>query len=357
MEGKSYFSERLQSILFLDIKKERLMSLFNVFLSENIYMPVKSAKIIEKVKSGEELEEIPISFFIEGMFYVLGVDEDFKYNRSYREMLLSIPNTNSFIKGIIFNEVKQEHYEDAYIFLKGLVQLEPNAENFDKLLSLSEVIKDTDKNFRKEQLSIIERAKAVEDYEMPFLYEGILKREAGDFDGALFCVNTYISKGGTKTPEVLELLNNLKGITAYERGKELIYEDADSALKILIPLMEEYGDNASLYYHIAVGYRILENYEKAIYYLNEALAIDDALVEVINELGINYASLGDFKTAIQYLRKAFEATKSIEICTNLIMCYLNAGDMEQAKNHLDIAKKLDENDEIVRELDDIINKK
>lgn len=357
VEGKTYFSERLESVLFLDIKRETLMSLFKVYLDENIYMPIKSAKLIEKIQSGEALEEIPVSFFVEGMFYVLGVDDKFKYNSNYKEMLLSIPNAAQLVKGIIFNSVKQEHHEDAYIFLKGLVQIEENEENLERLLSLAEAIRAKDKSFKQEELYIIEKAKTFENLSTPYLYEAIIKREAGDFEAALFSINTYISKGGQKTPDIIEFTNSLKGIVTFERGKELLYEDAESALKLLIPLLEEYGDNASLYYHIAVGYRILENYEKAIYYLNEALAIDDALVEVVNELGINYASLGDFNKAIQYLRKAFEATKSVEICTNLIMCYFNSGDMEQAKNHLDIAKKLDDKDEIVIELNEIINKK
>jgi tetratricopeptide (TPR) repeat protein len=356
VEGNIYFSEKLASILFLDIKKEKLTSLFNLYLDENVYMPIKSAKLIDEIKSGKMLEEIPVAFFIEGMFYVLGIDENFKYSAVYKSMLLSIPNGVSFIKGIIFNEVKQEHYEDAYIFLKGLTQLEQNIENFDKLLSLSEGIRAKDKSFKVEELGIIEKAKAIDNYSLPFLYEAIIKRESGDFDSALYAINTYIERGGQKTAEVSEFIHSLKCIVNYERGKELLYENADGALKLLIPLLDEYADNASLYYNIAVGYRILENYEKAIYYLNEALAIDDALVEVANELGINYAFLGDFGKAIQYLRRAFEATKSVEICTNLVMCYLNSGDIEQARNHFELARKLDENDEIVRELDAIINK-
>ena len=72
--------------------------------------------------------------------------------------------------------------------------------------------------------------------------------------------------------------------------------------------------------------------KKAIYYLNDSLAISSDYVEVINELGINYACLGEYETAIKYFRTAFEVTKSIEICTNLIMCYLNIGDNKQAKD-------------------------
>lgn len=357
MEGKAYFSQKLSNILFLDIKRERLISLFKVYLSEDVYMPIKSTTLINNIKEGESLDEIPIFLFIEGMYYVLGIDEGFKYAYFYRDMLKNMSESIPFIKNVIFNEVKKENFADSYIFLKGLVQIEENAENYEKLLSIGDIIRTKDKDFKDEMMYIIEKAKIIEDNPHPYLYEAIIKRGEEKYESALFSINKYIEKGGKNTPEVSEFIHSLKNINAYERGKELLYEDADKALKILIPLLEEYGDNASLYYHIAVGYRILENYEKAIYYLNEALAIDSDLVEVVNELGINYASLEDYENAIKYLRKAFDVTRSVEICTNLIMCYLNLGDINQAKNHLEIAKKLDDKDEVVVEFDKFINKK
>jgi tetratricopeptide (TPR) repeat protein len=118
--------------------------------------------------------------------------------------------------------------------------------------------------------------------------------------------------------------------------------------------MDTWGDNALLYYYIAIAYRMLENYEKAIYYLNEALNIDSSIVEIVNEMGINYASLGKYETAVAYLRKAFEVTKSVEICTNLVMCYLNSGDLKNAKIHIQIAKKIDPKDEVVVQLENMV---
>ena len=38
------------------------------------------------------------------------------------------------------------------------------------------------------------------------------------------------------------------------------------------------------------------------------------------------------------------------------MCYLNVNDLENAKLHLDIAKELNSEDEIVKQLDTMINK-
>lgn len=356
MEGKTYFANKLETVMFLEIKKERIEKLFNVKVDEDVYLPIHSDKLIDRVKDLNKSNEFPVAFFIEGMFYVLGIDEQFKYNNMYIDLLEALSSSAAYVKNLIFDKVKKEEFEEAYIYLKGLIQVELNEENVNRLILLANNIKLKDKSFKEEFLYVIDKAKSFESNALPYLYEAILKKEAEDYEGALNSINIYISKGGEKSLEVTEFLESLKNIVNYERGKELLYENASEALKLLLPLLNEYSDNAPLYYFIAVGYRILENYEKAIYYLNEALAIDDALVEVVNELGINYASLGDYETAIKYLRKAFEATKSVEICTNIIMCYLNSGDLEQAKRHLEIAKKLDEKDEIVLELKKIIEK-
>jgi predicted transcriptional regulator len=58
--------------------------------------------------------------------------------------------------------------------------------------------------------------------------------------------------------------------------------------------------------------------------------------------------------AVEYLRKAFESTKSVEICTNLIMCYIDMKDFEKAKVHLKLAQKLSPKDEVVLEIEKLL---
>ncbi len=133
-------------------------------------------------------------------------------------------------------------------------------------------------------------------------------------------------------------------------------ESPEKSIGLLLSLVDVFDSNPLLYYYLGVAYRKLDNFEKAIYYLNESLNIESGILEVINELGVNYACLGDFETAIKYFKKGFEASKDVEICTNIVMCYLNLGDKENAKLHLDIAKKLNSEDDVVVELDRILAK-
>lgn len=355
MDIKARFADELTKLLFLEVKKENIKKLFNTEVSTDIYIPVKSSNIIDNVKEQKSMEQIPVSFFIEGMFYVMGADESFRFNEEYKKVLSNIENSTTYIKSKIAQNVKEKRHEEAYILLKGLLNLDDSIEVYDKVITIVEELRSKDKSYKEEELKIIEGAKLKEKYALPNFYEAIIRREEKDYEKALFCINNYITNGGEQTLEITEFKESLKSIIDYEKAKEILYDSPNEALKILIPLLDQFGDDAAIYYYIAIAYRILENYEKAIYYLNDALSIDSNIVEVVNELGINYASLSDYEKAIAYFRKAFEVTKSIEICTNIIMCYLNSGDIQNAKNHLDIAKKLDPKDEIVVQLEGIIN--
>lgn len=355
MNIKSRFADKLSEVLFLEVKKEKLKEIFNTETTKDIYLPIRSFNIVDEVKLQKDMDQIPLSFFIEGITYVLGADENFKYNSQYKKILLSIKDAHLFIKSKIALNVREKHYEDAYILLKGLLVIDDSIEVYDKIIVIAEELRNKDKSYKDEELDIIERAKEKEGYPLPYFYEALIRREEGDFEKAQFCINNYIAKGGEQTIEVTELKESLKLVIDYEKAKDILYDAPKEALKLLLPLLQQFGDDAALYYYIAVAYRILESYEKAIYYLNEALNIDSNIVEVVNELGINYASLGNFENAISYLRKAFEVTKSVEICTNLIMCYLNSGDIESARTHLEIAKKLNPKDEIVIQLEGIMS--
>lgn len=356
MSSKAYFKEKVSKLIFLEFKKQGIEDIFKYKIDENIYLPILPKNIMNKVENGFKFEKIPLDLFVEGMFYVLGADYEFKYNNIYIKLLNNLEESKTYIKGKIFNYVKSEEYEDAFILLKGLSIIDESTEIYDKMLILAEDLRKKNNIFKNEELEIIEKAKKIKKYAMPYYYESIIANEDGDAEKALFCLNNYIALGGKKTKELDLFKNDLLDIRNYEIGKEIVNDDPKEALEKLIPLIDKFKENPSLYYYIAVANRNLGKFNEAIMYLNEALSIDSAIAEVVNELGINYAALGQYDLAIKYLRKVFEATKSIEVCTNLVMCYLNKGDKDMAKKHYDIAKTMDSNDEIVKELKAIFEK-
>lgn len=357
MDEKSFFHDRLSKVIFLDIKKEVLHSIFKDYLDEEVLMPIISSNLVEKIKNGDNLSNINISCFIEGIFYILGADKSFKYNDIYIKLIKANSDNIKIVKKIIYENIKRENYEDAFILLSGLIQVEENSENFDKLILTVDKLRKTDEFLTAIELEIIKNAEILFDSKIPFLYQAIISNDQENFEEAYSCITNYFIKGGEKTSELLDFSNNLKILNSYSKGKKLIHTSPTEALKLLLPLFDEYEEDAEFLYYIAVAYRHLNNHEKAIYYLNDALVIDNNIVELFNELGINYAALNNYDNAIKYLRKAFEAVKSVEICTNIIMCYYNKGDLAQARLHLLIAKKLNEKDEIVIKLEKLLETK
>lgn len=347
------FKEKLSKVLFITLKKDRISKIFHKEITGELYIPIRSAFLANDEKL-IETGEVPLSYFIEGMFYVLGADPSFKYNESYKALLKDNADDIKFIKGRIFSLIDTKRYEDAYILLKGILSIENDRDILEKMILLLNTLRTMDEDYQEELESVLEKAKELDDFPMPYIYEALTAYEKKDYEKAFFSINSYFEKGGEKSKEALELLDSIKLGKDYKNGTDLIDEEPKEALKLLLPLLKVLESDASLLYYIGVAYRNIDMNEKAIYYQTEALRIDNNMIQSINELGINYAALKDYPDAIKYLRKAFEITKSIEICTNLILCYIKNGDKENAKLHIVIAEKIDKDDEVLQQLKNML---
>ena len=363
MNYKTMYKDKLSKLLFLEINKDGFKKSINMpeyvsFKNDDLYMPISSDYVTANVNDEIKIHNLPIYYFIEGIFTVFGADEKVKYNDDYGTILSYIPDSEECVKSLIADRIKHERLEDAYILLKGLYRYTREKDILFKLLIVGETIREKDSSFSELMLEDIEEGKEKfnKDPE-PHLYNALILKDNGDFKGAEVEINEYLNKGGKKTPEIEQIFTDINNISHYEKAIDLVKDEPQKAIELLIPLLEQFDKNPLIYYYLAVAYRKLENYDKAIYYLQESISIESGILEVINELGMNYACIGQYESAIKYFKKAFEASKEVEICTNIVMCYINLGDNEQAKLNLDIAKKLAPDDEIVIEIDQMLNRR
>ena len=100
MDIKSHFAEKLSKLLFVEVNEKNLEKIFKVTFSEDIYLPLNSKNIVDNVKIKNNMDRIPIGYFIEGMFYVLGADENFKFSKQYKSIITGNNEYIRFIKGI-----------------------------------------------------------------------------------------------------------------------------------------------------------------------------------------------------------------------------------------------------------------
>lgn len=362
MDYKAVFKEKLGKLLFLELNWDGFKK--NVGIPEGVslktkdlYIPISSNYVASNANDRYKINNLPIYYFIEGMLLSLGADENLSYCEDYIIVFNNLKNSEECGKSLVGDRIRDNELIDAYLLLKGLYIATGNEEYYKKLLLVGEAQREKDSAFAEIILNDIEEGKnEFIDLPDPYLYKAVILKSKGDFKGAKVEINEYLNKGGEVTSEIKTIINDIDNVSSYEKAIELLDESPEKSIGLLLSLADAFDKNPLLYYYLAVAYRKLENYEKAIYYLNESLNIESGILEVINELGVNYACLGDFETAIKYFKKGFEASKDVEICTNIVMCYLNLGDKENVKLHLDIAKKLNPEDEIVLELDRMLAK-
>ena len=362
MDYKGLFKEKLSKLLFLEIDWEKfkvdLKIPQNIKLkSKEIYIPISSKYVTNNANNEIKLHNLPIYSFIEGMLLALGADENLKYLEDYIIIFNNLKDGDECGKSLVADRIKNEELEEAYLIIKGLFLCTGSEEIYKKLLLLGEAIREKDSGFNEILLADIENGKK-EFISMPdpYLYKAIISKDTGDFALARIEINEYVMKGGSITPEIDLIRRDIDNISKYEEAISLLDKSPEESIGILVQLAEDFEKNPLIYYYLGVANRKIGLNEKAIYYLNESLSMESGILEVVNEIGVNYACLGNYEEAIKYFKKGFEASRDIEICTNIIMCYINLGKEKEAKEHLEIAKKLNSVDEVVLDLDRILNK-
>lgn len=361
MDYRAIFKEKLSKMLFLEIDQKGFKNTINMpdyveLDNETLFIPISSEYITSNIKDEVKIKNLPIYYFVEGILMTLAIDKDFRLNNDYECIMSYIKDGENYAKGLIANKVKNEDLIDAYLLLKGLYRFAGEIEVLEKLLVVGESLREKDSAFSDILMEDIEYTEE-QGIKSPiaYLYKAIILNDKGDYRSARVAINEYKNRGGKETDDVKIVMTNITNLSDYETAIEMLETEPAKAIGLLLGLADQFSGNPLLYYYISVAYRNLENYEKAIYYLNESLEIETGILEVIVELGINYACLGEYEEAIKYFKKAFEASKNVEICTNIVMCYMNLNNDKDAKLHIEIAKKLKADDEIVMQLDKMLN--
>lgn len=360
MDYKAVFKEKLSKLLFLELdwngfKKATGIIPTTSIKADDLYIPISSNYLASNAGEEMKLGNLPIYYFIEGMLLALGADEDLKYCHDYIIILNNLKDSEECAKTLIADRIKKDELIYAYILVKGLVRMTEDEEYYKKMLLIGESIREEDSTFKKILLEDLEVGKEkYKDLPEIELYSAIIYKDENDYSKSKAYIKKYLDKGGQMTEEIKVLIKDIESISSYEKAIDLLETSPEKSIGILLSLIEDFDKNPLLYYYLGVAYRKIQNYEKAIDYLNESIRLESGILEVVTELGLNYACIGDFNASIKYFKKAFEASRDIAICTNLIMCYLNLGDAKNAKLHYDIAKELDSEDEVVKELESLI---
>lgn len=351
MDFRQGLKEKLSKLIFLELKKDFAAKAFKadglMDIEGEIFVPLSPDYIARNLER-DMVRNLPVGEFVKGMYYCLGADRDFRYKGAYMLMLESAGMEN-LIKGLVARLVKDGRRDEAIVYLLGLYEVHGEKEVALNTLSLLEELSIEDSSYLDGFHALAEEMSLM-GFSEARLFLGSALRMKGDYPKALVVLREYIANGGEETAELSSELERIGRKALLDETEAILYDEPDRFLEMILPVMTSESDNPKLLLQVAIAYRILKNHEKAIYFLNEALALDDGYADVINELGINYAAMGDFETAVAYFRPLFDRTMNIEILTNLIMCYVHLGDMESAMKHIAIGEKISPDDDVLADI-------
>ena len=86
---EKYLKERVNDIVFINIKDNKQLDVKGFILDETIPLPIPVREVVNRVKDESLSGDISILKIVEGMIYIMGIDSQFKYNDIYKKFLIA----------------------------------------------------------------------------------------------------------------------------------------------------------------------------------------------------------------------------------------------------------------------------
>ncbi len=341
-----YIKKEVEKILFIEIERDINFKIKNNFTLKKGEYPIYAEKLKEMALSGTS--NINLTYILEGIITILGVDENFKYKDLYLSTLKNIDGIESYIISQI-EKNKQNNLKKSLIYANTLIKINNSETNqINRIYLLFDLQAKTGLDFKDEiEKSLKDVLKTnienpTANYNLALLYLNF------DRDLAKYhlrkCLNYPITK-----KEAEELLYKIELVENFDRAVDLIKQQQyKEALNILIPLIEEEPQNLNAIYYTALCYRNLNLNEKALYYLY-MLKDQPERPEVLIEIGLNLASLSYFEDALEYFKDALKLKPNDQtIISNIGVCYYYLGQVDKAKEAFELSLKLNKDDEVTK---------
>jgi tetratricopeptide (TPR) repeat protein len=158
--------------------------------------------------------------------------------------------------------------------------------------------------------------------------------------------------------KVIELAQSCKECSDVKRIIALCYyqkEDFGKAEKNLVAVFEKDNRDAEVAYALGRTYMELENSNSTIEYYEKAVGLNPGNIIWLNELGLIYYTVGNFKNAAVYFNKAAAGgfTQSNDFTENLAFSYLYSGEVDKGEKLLSsVLERKPGNTELIRDIAD-----
>ncbi|CDF57714.1 tetratricopeptide repeat protein [Thermobrachium celere] len=346
MKYIDYIKKEVERLLFIETNKDLTFKIKNSFVLKKGEYPINVDNLKDMALNGTF--NINLSYILDGIITILGVDENFKYKDDYFSILKSIQGIESYIISQI-EANREKNIKKSLIYANTLIKLSPKESNLiNRIYLLFDIQQKTGLDFKDEiekslkEVLDINPDNPTANYNLALLYLN------NDNDLAKYHLRKCLQSPTTKN-EAQELLEKIEIVESFDKAVDLIKsQQYRQALAILIPLIEQQPENLNAIYYTALCYRNLNANQKALYYLNMLKGCPER-PEVFVEIGLNLASLGYFEEALKNFKDALKLkpNDSTIIC-NIGVCYYYLGQNDKAKEAFELSLRLNKDDEVTK---------
>lgn len=356
-----YFQQFTDDLTFIELKDNTSIKVNNHIVEAKVPMPILMDSLIKEVKEGNIEEEINLARVIEGIIYLLGTDQEFKFKEEYINILKAY---NEKIEDYIFykglKSFEEENYDLSGIYYRALLTL--NQENINGLFNYALVLEQLAKNYiaddkteeatefllystnRLETILDIDESYSLAYYKLGFHYKFLQQFLKAKLIWGKFLL---LDKDELRLQEVREEIELIDDDVDFETGMTyLTYNDFGKALDSFLKLIPKYEKQWNVNYLIGLCYKGIEDYDYAIDYLNKAIELDKEQADIYNELGIIHFNMDDILQAIKIFGQGIEnCPEDYKLYFNRGLGYVQLGQYELALKDIEKASSLNPDEE------------
>lgn len=336
--------KRAEELIFIELKPGVKLG-WNAFeFPEGTPLPIMLSEIVGDIRENR-LEQFSSVTLADAMIRMIGIDSATPYRQVYLDALHAYQtDILDVILSKGFQAASEERFDEAMLFFRAAVQLDPNHE--DALYNYGRALVDLAEKHENTKLEAALTDEAQEVFEaltmmnpelaLPYYQLGFVHANKKSYIRAAECWQQALLRSLTddQEMEIRMLLVQLEDKRMYEAGYQAVLKGYNQeALELLTSLEDKYPDWWNLFFFIGLAYKGLEQYEDAISCFLRVEQLHKGHTETQNELGICYMMLRRYAEAEEHLAKGLGLNpESAEMLCNM-------GIIQREKGRLELAEK------------------
>lgn len=357
--------DKLEETAFLELKDDAYIDIDGEKFKGYLPLPINTDDIVNIVK--EDISDIPIEKFIEGMVTVLSLNPQYEYNAVYKKILDAYAkDTKSYLFKRALGFLSEEDFEESLLYLNLLInsgvkdaRIYFTMGNALENIDISD-FSDEDKNAHVlDIMNLYEDALNIDEnfylahYKLGYIYKdfGQYIKSKISFEKVL-----ELDKNDFRLQEVRDVLSEIEPLEIMEKSGLLLengkYEDA---LENLLKVDQKSRDDM-YYYYLSVAYANLNDLDAALDAISEALEKNDLGI-YHNQLALIFDRMGDTKKAISELENTIDLFgPDYYLNYNLATMQYNSGNIDAAIGNFEIANEQNPNEQLAELIDTLKSK-